>query len=440
VIRNLKSKLKVMSSSSPLHSQNNELTSSPINESGSTLLDTENLEYIEVVRRGSISHANDMRARGDFGGKVIEGPDGAFVRKRTIYGEDSTYGKIEFSRLFASDYTNSNWWTRLDKNFNIQDIVFLDTETTGLAGGTGTYAFLIGLGYIDDQGLVVEQYLMRDFDEEYPMLKAVMETLKKFRVLITFNGKSFDWPLLESRLIYSRLGTIHWEDTHLDLLHLSRRLWRKRLESCSLSCIEKNILSHIRKDDIPGSLIPDIYFEYLESRDIDMMNRVMLHNQWDIAAMAALLLHVKNLYEDPVGRGDAYELLGIARELERNQRIEDAASCYQRCIHISNKHSLTIEAKKRLAYLKKRYEGPKEAMNIWADLANEDGNLLIFPLIEMAKYLEHGKKDFQKALTYTERAILLADTRSKDSSKLKEELLHRRRRLIRKLGRNIKSI
>jgi uncharacterized protein YprB with RNaseH-like and TPR domain len=150
-----------------------------------------------------------MRARGDFGGKVIEGPDGAFVRKRTIYGEDSTYGKIEFSRLFASDYTNSNWWTRLDKNFNIQDIVFLDTETTGLAGGTGTYAFLIGLGYIDDQGLVVEQYLMRDFDEEYPMLKAVMETLKKFRVLITFNGKSFDWPLLESRLIYSRLGTIH---------------------------------------------------------------------------------------------------------------------------------------------------------------------------------------------------------------------------------------
>lgn len=438
MIRNLKSKLKAMSSSSPLHSQDLESIASPINESSLSLIDTGNLEYIEVVRRGRVAPKDDLRARGDFGGKVIEGSEGAFVRKRTIYGMGSSYGKVDLSQLPALDFSKSSWWTRLDANFNIHNIVFLDTETTGLAGGTGTYAFLIGLGYIDDQGLVVEQYLMRDFDEEYPMLKAVMETLKKFRVLVTFNGKSFDWPLLESRLIYSRLRTIPWEDAHLDLLHLSRRLWGKRLESCSLSCIEENILSHIRKDDIPGSQIPDIYFKYLESRNTGMMNRVILHNQWDIAAMAALLLHVKSLYKDPVGRGDAYELLGIARELERSQRIEEAASYYQQCINISKKHSLSIEAKKRLAYLKKRHLGPEEAMNIWAELAEEDGSMLIYPLIEMAKYLEHGKKDFQKALAYTNRAILLADTRS-SSSRLKEELLHRRRRLIRKLDRNTKA-
>ena len=205
MIRNLKSKLKAMSSSSPLHSQDLESIASPINESSLSLIDTGNLEYIEVVRRGRVAQKDDLRARGDFGGKVIEGSEGAFVRKRTIYGMGSSYGKVDLSQLPALDFSKSSWWTRLDANFNIHNIVFLDTETTGLAGGTGTYAFLIGLGYIDDQGLVVEQYLMRDFDEEYPMLKAVMETLKKFRVLVTFNGKSFDWPLLESRLIYPGL-------------------------------------------------------------------------------------------------------------------------------------------------------------------------------------------------------------------------------------------
>jgi uncharacterized protein YprB with RNaseH-like and TPR domain len=466
VIRNLKSKLKAMSSSSPSLNHGQGSAASPPNEPGSSLEDGIRIngafDYVEVNRSREKNNTDDsdnkhhvkahtadnkihtslenhIKARGDFGGQIVEEADGFFVRKRTIYEINTSYGKINLSGLMTSEFPNSRWWTRLNQNLHSRDIVFLDTETTGLAGGTGTYAFLIGLGYVTDQGLVIEQYLMRDFDEEYPMLHSVMKTLKKFRVLITFNGKSFDWPLLESRLVYSRLGTITWEDAHLDLLHTSRRLWGQRLESCSLSSIEKSILSHVREDDIPGSQIPGIYFDYLENRNPDMMKRVIQHNEWDIAAMAALLLHVNSLYQDPMGRGDAYELLGAAKELERNYKIQEAAACYQRCIQISQKHSLTVEAKKRLAYLKKRYEGPEEAMDIWIDLIKEEGNLLIFPLIEMAKYLEHGKKDFQKALKCTDRAILLADARSGNSSKLREELFARRRRLIRKLERSLRN-
>ena len=444
MIRNLKSKLKAMSSSSPLHNQ--DLSSSAVIKNDACIgVDhfnpetPEHFEPIEVNRGNEIGVIGSTEARGALGGQIIETPDGCFVRKRFIYELDTTYGNINLLGLPASDFSDSEWWTRLEQSFHPKDIVFLDTETTGLAGGTGTYAFLIGLGYITDQGLVIEQYVMRDFDEEYPMLQSVIDTLKRFRVLVTFNGKSFDWPLLESRLIYSRLRTISWENAHLDLLHISRRLWGRSLDSCSLMSIEETILGNVREDDIPGSQIPQIYFEYLDSRDTEMMIRVMQHNEWDIAAMAALLLHVKSLYENPATRADAYELLGIAKELERNHRIQQASACYQGCIRKSNIHSLTLEAKKRLAYLTKKHEGQGEAMEIWADLARDEGSLLIFPLIEMAKYLEHRKKDFYEALKCTEKAILLAGMRSNGSFRLRDELSARRRRLIKKLERSTRQ-
>ena len=145
------------------------------------------------------------------------------------------------------------------------------------------------------------------------MLQSLISTLRNFRLLVTFNGKAFDWPLLETRLVYSRLSSISWENAHLDLLHTSRRLWGKQLESCSLSCIEEKILSHIREDDIPGFQIPGIYFDYLETRNADTIEQIMQHNEWDIAAMAALLIHIKKLYEDPLGKADEYELLPLQR-------------------------------------------------------------------------------------------------------------------------------
>jgi uncharacterized protein YprB with RNaseH-like and TPR domain len=373
-----------------------------------------------------------------FEGCIIQNQYGKFVRKRTVYGFDQSYGKISLSGLLTASFEDTRWWTRMDQDLLPEDIVFLDTETTGLAGGTGTVAFLVGLGYISEDGLVVDQYLMRDFDEEYPLLQDMINLLKRFKVLVTFNGKSFDWPLLESRLIYSRMRPISWEDSHLDLLHTARRLWSSRLENCSLTTLEENILGRRRIDDIPGSQIPSIYLDYLQTRKSDEMKRVIQHNEWDITAMAALLVHTAGLYSDPQNKGDCYELFGIARELERDHRIREAAACYKACIRSAVHHSLILDAKKRFAYLTKRHKGPQEAMDLWAELAGEEGGLLVFPLIEMAKFLEHKEKDYQKALDCTEKAIIMVNkVRSTGSQRLIEELINRKQRLMKKIERSM---
>jgi uncharacterized protein YprB with RNaseH-like and TPR domain len=432
MISNLKSKLKAMSSSSHSAKKSEISPDKPAFSAESTFTESSS----SAEESTSVVDPVNNLDRGSFGGDIIQSDDGEFVRKRTVYGFDEFYGRILLSGLLTGSFADSQWWTRLDEDLRMEDIVFLDTETTGLAGGTGTVAFLIGLGYIEENGLVVDQFLMRDFDEEYPMLQAIMDLLRRFKVLVTFNGKSFDWPLLETRLIYSRLRPISWEDSHLDLLHVARRLWSNRLENCSLISLEENILHKHRLDDIPGSQIPNIYLDYLHTRDTSEMKRVVQHNEWDIAAMAALLVHIAELYNDPHNKGDSYELFGIARELERNHRIREAAACYKACIGTAAHHSLKLDAKKRFAYLTKRHKGPQKAMTLWAELAGEEGSLYVFPLIEMAKCLEHKEKDYQRALECTNKAIKLVNkAQSTGGQKLKEELLKRRQRLLRKIER-----
>ncbi|HHY82358.1 MAG TPA: ribonuclease H-like domain-containing protein [Clostridiales bacterium] len=454
MIPNLKNKLKAMSSNSPLHNPDAGNLERPVHEQTAYTENDGSLDTYEPIYK-SINNGNkvdtDRKTVGcnermeDFGGQAIIGAYGSFIRKRTIYGKSTIYGSVNLSDLWASSFSDNRWWTRLDRDICIQDIVLLDTETTGLAGGTGTYPFLIGIGYFTDNGLVIEQYLMRDFDEEYPMLLAVLDVLKNFRVLVTFNGKAFDWPLLESRFVYSRLRPLYWEDSHLDLLHVARRLWGNFLESCSLVSIEDKILKQQRKNDIPGQLIPKIYFDYLETRKTDAMKQVIKHNEWDIAALAALLIHISKLYKNPIGYANPHELLSIAKELERNHRIQEASECYKCCIDTAVIHSLKVDAKKRFAYLRKRHDGPEEAMNLWEELAGEEGSMLIFPLVEMAKYLEHGKKDYKKALECTERAIQLASRLRNNgdynngSSKLRDELFTRKRRLLKKIERSIEQ-
>src|SRR4051794_13065804 len=153
-------------------------------------------------------------------------------------------------------------------------LVLLDTETTGLAGGTGTHVFLVGLGFLASEpdgatSFVVRQYFLRQLREERALLHALGATLADFGVLVSFNGKSFDWPLLTTRFIMQRLGPHRdgraWP--HLDLLHPSRRVWKHRLPSCSLGTLEQEILGVRRDSDVPGALIPELYFRYLRDGD-----------------------------------------------------------------------------------------------------------------------------------------------------------------------------
>src|SRR6266851_10308629 len=211
--------------------------------------------------------------------------------------------------------------------------LFLDTETTGLAGGTGTYAFLVGIAWWDSGGLQVEQFFMRDLDEEHSLLLELSERMKKRPVLVTFNGKSFDWPLLESRFTMTRSIPAFSPKLHLDLLHPARQLWRLRLGSVRLKDLERHILGGddrsldwSRHDDIDSSLIPQMYFDYLRGGAAEPLVGIFRHNQMDLRGLAALAGTILALLD--CGNGiasaahaetrDPIELLGLSR-LIRNR-------------------------------------------------------------------------------------------------------------------------
>lgn len=214
--------------------------------------------------------------------------------------------------------------------------LFLDTETTGLAGGTGTYAFLIGLAWWDAGGLQVEQFFMRDFSEEHAILLAVAERIAERNVLVTFNGKSFDWPLLETRYRMTRAIRTPALAAHLDLLHPARQLWKLRLNSVRLTDLERHVLSQdaplawSRRDDLDSSLIPQMYFDYLRGARPDALAQVFRHNAMDLRALAMLAGRILTLLGDaaappaPNSPEQALDLYGLSRLLGRRGEISRA--------------------------------------------------------------------------------------------------------------------
>src|SRR5467141_2979764 len=181
--------------------------------------------------------------------------------------------------------------------------LFLDTETTGLAGGTGTYAFLVGLAWWDAGGLQIEQFLMRDFTEEYSILHELAERAAERPVLVTFNGKSFDWPLLENRFTMTRSIAVPKLAAHLDLLHPARALWKLRLGSVRLVELERQVLDAPRlgwqrDNDVSSALIPQFYFDYLRGGPAEPLAGVVRHNQMDLRGLAALFCKINALLSE----------------------------------------------------------------------------------------------------------------------------------------------
>ena len=183
-------------------------------------------------------------------------------------------------------------------DFDPRRILYLDTETTGL-GGSGTVAFLVGMGYLTDEGFEVHQFLMRDYPEEPYLLKHVAAGLGRFDVLCTFNGTTFDVPLLESRFLMNRMDRSCLDMPHLDLLHMCRRLWKLRLGRCNLGRLEEVILGMPREEDIPGSEVPQRYFTYLKTGQMSLLDDILKHNAQDIVSLCVLLNHMADLYLHP---------------------------------------------------------------------------------------------------------------------------------------------
>src|SRR6266446_2386290 len=251
--------------------------------------------------------------------------------------------------------------------------LFLDTETTGLAGGTGTYAFLIGLAWWDAGALQVEQFFMRDFGDEHAILHEVASRLAERPVLVTFNGKSFDWPLLENRFTMTRSIPVPRLAAHLDLLHPARALWKLRLGSVRLVELERHVLDAARlgwhrEEDVLAALIPQHYFDYLRGGPAEPLAAVVRHNQMDLRGLAALVGKINALLSEQAGvatKIESLDLFGLSRFLQRRGENDRAHSACAQALEIGLPAEFRPKACRELAQMAKRRGEHARAAEIW---------------------------------------------------------------------------
>jgi uncharacterized protein len=288
--------------------------------------------------------------------------------------------------------------------------LFLDTETTGLAGGTGTYAFLIGLAWWDAGALQVEQFFMRDFGEEHAILHEVAAHLAKRPVLVTFNGKSFDWPLLENRFTMTRSIAVPKLAAHLDLLHPARALWKLRLGSVRLVELERQVLDartlgwH-REEDVLAALIPQHYFDYLRGGPAEPLAAVVRHNQMDLRGLAALVGKIDALLTS--GDGDevhSLDLFGLSRYLQRRGNSQRAHFACTQAIDLGLPKEYDRQARRELALSAKRRGEHEQAAKLWHELA-ADESLGIYACMQLAIYYERRAKRLETALEFARLAL-----------------------------------
>jgi len=284
--------------------------------------------------------------------------------------------------------------------------LFLDTETTGLAGGTGTYAFLVGLGWWEDDGFVVEQYFMRNHGEEPSLLLEVLDRLNQRRVLVTFNGKSFDWPLLQTRYQMARIRPLPELLAHLDLLHPARQIWRLSLKSVALTELERHVLRFRRDHDIPSATIPQRYFDFLRGGPPEEIAEVFHHNQLDLCGLAFLALRIRDILENPEnGACGGRELFGVSRMMQRRGESASAERIYQRALAEGLPETAEKVARRELALIAKRGRNFELSNAHWEKLLG-DSAYGMKAYEQLAMYYEHEASDFQKAAALSREALI----------------------------------
>ncbi len=296
------------------------------------------------------------------------------------------------------------------EDFELTQALFIDTETTGLAGGTGTYAFLIGCGWLEDGALRVEQYFMRDHADEPAMMAHLARLISRFDWTVSFNGKSFDLPLLRTRFIMNRTRTALDALGALDLLHAARRLWRHQLPRRDLGTLEREILGVERELDVPSYEIPDIYFRYLRTGDASELVPVMAHNRQDMVSMAALLARACDACS---GWRSAdvppAQVLGAARSFALAGDTDTALAAYARALELGLDEALQPLAQVPLSLAHKRRGAWTDALALWEGMRGLEGRGAVWALVELAKYYEHRAADFARARDYTREASAQAD-------------------------------
>ncbi|MBI5935237.1 MAG: ribonuclease H-like domain-containing protein [Chloroflexi bacterium] len=355
----------------------------------------------------------------------------AFVSEQT-FGADYRHGVQPLTILHPLE-TIATWARDPQISlFPLSSFAFLDTETSGMAGGTGTYAFMVGVGRFEGDDFRLAQFFLRDPSEEPAMLEALIEFLAPCKALVTFNGKAFDAPLLSTRYKLHEIPSPIKEFSHLDLLPLARRLWRDRLPSRALKYLEENILGLPRSaEEVPGYEIPWLYFDYLRTGDATPLKGVFYHNAMDVVAMAALLSHMAAMLHDPFNGNVQHGLdfIALGKLFEDMRQWDLAARLFEHGLAHELSEADFGAAVERLSHLQKRRGDINEAVRLWEQAAAQGH---IYAHVELAKHFEHRVRDLDDALRWTKSALELAKESELPAyvkKHWKQELDHRLARL-----------
>ncbi len=351
---------------------------------------------------------------------------GSFLLQRHLLPADGLHGRFPVKRLQAS---SPDWLERCaGGTFRAPDPrrwAYIDTETSGLAGGTGTFAFLIGVGSVASDGFRVRLFFMRDFDEEAAMLESLAGYLGRFDALLSFNGASFDLPLLQSRFRMQRMPDPFSAIGHADMLHPARRIWKGRMPNCRLGTLESELFGVRRRGDIPGAEIPQAYFDFLRTGRSEALRRVLRHNVLDIASLAC----VAHLLMEAFAAGErarlrhGSELLGLARWLARWGDGDRAIALHRRAIRAGLPLPDRCASLWEAAHLERRAGNNEQQVRLLRDLSRIPSDYRAKALIDLAKHYEHRTKDYRLALRMTRSAKRIAPS---------PEIDHREKRLLRK--------
>ncbi len=355
-----------------------------------------------------------------------------FVVKES-YPFGSMHGNVKFEQELQFGSISHFWGIDQIEAMNLKDFLFIDTETSGLSLGAGTIIFLFGCCFFSENGLEVLQLFLEDPASELIFLKNIDELIQNHNCLVSYNGKSFDIPMLRTRMVLNRLPNLNLAKPHLDLLHFTRGLWKLRLESRKLSDIEKDILEFQRnEDEVPGWLVPQLYQDYLSTGDASPLKGVFNHNKNDVVSLAALFSHVTRLVSEKSSfeLANRLDIISIGSIYQKSGDLAFSERFYKLGLEKGDPSELDTRILREFALLMKKQGKWTEAIELWKIAAKKDDPIAC---VELAKYFEHIEIDLFSALKWVVTAIDIIN-RSDGIEKTMQELLHRKRRLESKIG------
>lgn len=354
---------------------------------------------------------------------------------RNSYPFGSSHGKVIFEKILRFESLTQFWGIENINKYQLKDFLFIDTETSGLSLGAGSIIFLFGGCFFSEQGLEVIQYFLEDPSSELYFLANIDGLIHNHKCLVSYNGKSFDIPMLRSRMVLNRISYVNLGKDHLDLLHFARNLWKLRMESRRLSDIEKEIMTFQRtEDEVPGWLVPQLYQDYLTSGDAAPLKGVFYHNENDIVSLAALFTHINKMVSDKsnLDSVNILDIISIGTIYQKAGNLSLSEVFYKLGLDKGIPLELDYKILRNYANLMKKQNKWMEAIKLWemaADKNDPDS------CIELAKYFEHRELDYNTAAIWVETAMKIVICA--DGSKiLMEELKHRKRRLESKIDSN----